>query len=408
MVGISFTASSLILFLFQIYLGRSLGPDGYGNFAYILTVGNFLSILYMIGLQQAIINIISPLTGNERKAHLSTILLLILLLFLGMSILFFFVQELIGTLFTIDPTLVRYSILYAFAFGLYSLIQASVQALQDMRSVSILRLVSCILFVVIFFALQSILPYAIDYRGVVGCKSAGLVSAIVVILLVSLRREISFRLFNLKASRVLFHYALYGFLLQVCAAFTLEFSKIVLNRYFDAATIGLYQVYFISSVSIAQMILVSIVTVYFPAISKSKNKARVIETLASYERFLPLLIVPSLLLSYTFFKMYGRQYPLNLLTLLIFNVYVIFYFVSSIYSRTLESFGVFGVRSSVVVNVAGTVITVVLSFLLIPVFGINGAIITMTVARIVLFVVLRILLKEKVTGSIRFDSDSSS
>lgn len=408
MVGISFTASSLILFLFQIYLGRSLGPDGYGNFAYILTVGNFLSILYMIGLQQAIINIISPLTGNERKAHLTTILLLILLLFLGMSILFFFVQELIGTLFTIDPTLVRYSILYAFAFGLYSLIQASVQALQDMRSVSILRLVSCILFVVIFFALQSILPYAIDYRGVVGCKSAGLVSAIVVILLVSLRREISFRLFNLKASRVLFHYALYGFLLQVCAAFTLEFSKIVLNRYFDAATIGLYQVYFISSVSIAQMILVSIVTVYFPAISKSKNKARVIETLASYERFLPLLIVPSLLLSYTFFKMYGRQYPLNLLTLLIFNVYVIFYFVSSIYSRTLESFGVFGVRSSVVVNVAGTVITVVLSFLLIPVFGINGAIITMTVARIVLFVVLRILLKEKVTGSIRFDSDSSS
>ncbi len=408
MVGISFTASSLILFLFQIYLGRSLGPDGYGNFAYILTIGNFLSILYMIGLQQAIINIISPLTGNERKAHLSTILLLILLLFLGMSILFFFVQELIGTLFTIDPTLVRYSILYAFAFGLYSLIQASVQALQDMRSVSILRLVSCILFVVIFFALQSILPYAIDYRGVVGCKSAGLVSAIVVILLVSLRREISFRLFNLKASRVLFHYALYGFLLQVCAAFTLEFSKVVLNRYFDAATIGLYQVYFISSVSIAQMILVSIVTVYFPAISKSKNKARVIETLASYERFLPLLIVPSLLLSYTFFKMYGRQYPLNLLTLLIFNVYVIFYFVSSIYSRTLESFGVFGVRSSVVVNVAGTVITVVLSFLLIPVFGINGAIITMTVARIVLFVVLRILLKEKVTGSIRFDSDSSS
>ncbi len=401
MVGISFMVSSFVLFLFHIYLGRSLGPEGYGNFAYIITVGNFLALLYMIGLQPAIINILSPKSGEDRKECLTTTFVMILILFIGVSIVYLVVQDFIASLFELDPALVGYSVLFAITFAGYNLTQAFVQALQDMKSVSMMRLISSILFVLIFFATQYWAPDLIDYRRAVEYKAVGLAVAVLSVIVVALRKEISLRLFNPKVTGVLFHYALYGFLLQLCAAFILEFTKVILNKNFDAATIGLYQVYYVSSVSIAQMIITSIVTVYFPTISKSNNKAAIIETLASYEKYLPLLFIPSYLLSYVFFRMYGPQYRLDLWTLGLFNGYVIFFFVSSIYSRTLESFGVYGVRSSFMVSLSGSILTITLSLLTIPAYGIDGAIFTMATTKLVFFLVFRVILRKKVRASAR-------
>jgi len=141
-----------------------------------------------------------------------------------------------------------------------------------MKSVSAMRFISSILFVVIFFTIQYAVPTSINPRNTVLYKAIGMAVAALGIAYLCLRKEISLRLFNPRGNSILFHYALYGFMLQLCAAFILEISKVILNRYYDNATVGLYQVYYISSVSIAQMVITSIVTVYFPTISRSRNK----------------------------------------------------------------------------------------------------------------------------------------
>jgi O-antigen/teichoic acid export membrane protein len=407
MVGASFLISSSILFLFHIYLGRFLGPHGYGSFTYVITVGNFLALLYTVGLQPAIINIISPKTGGDRKECLSTTFLLIIALFTAVSTVYFASQGIISSLFKLETHLVKYSILYAMAFSFFNLTQAFIQSLQDMKSVSVMRLLSSTMYIVIFFTAQYFAHDLLDFKTVVECKVFGLGVAFSVMIIFVLRKEITFRLFNLRSASVLFHYAVYGFLLQLSAAFILEFTKVILNKYFDAAMIGLFQVYTVSSVSIAQMMITSIVIVYFPTISKSNNKAGVIKTLTSYEKYLPFLFIPSYILSFLFFRMYGEQYQLNLGTLAIFNVYVVFLFISSIYSRTLESFGVYGIRSSFFVSFTGAIMTVVLSIIMIPSYGINGAILTMAITRLFFYVAFKVFLRGRVKEETAYKGNSA-
>lgn len=400
MVGVAFFVSSVSLFVFHIYLGRNLGPLGYGNLTYIMTVGTFLSLFYLLGLQPAIINIISPKVGRERKECITTTFAMVVLHFTVVSLVYLLLQNYISAMFRIDITLLKYSILYAVGFAFFNIIQAIMQAMQDMKSVSALKLISSVCLVASFFIVHYSLINLMDYRKVAGMKVIFLILAAIIIVIFKMRKELAYDAFNINTVRTLIHYSLYGFLLQLSAPVILEFTKVVLNMYYSAEIIGLFQVYTMSAVSIAQMMITAIVIVYFPVISKSNNKEKIVETIESYEKHFLLIFPINLITSYMFFKMYGRQYEMNIWTMMIFNIYVLFLFITSIHSRTVEAFGVQGVRVSLMVSLLGAGITLLLSFLLIPSSGINGAILTMTITRIVIYLAFRSHLRNKVRGKI--------
>jgi O-antigen/teichoic acid export membrane protein len=98
-------------------------------------------------------------------------------------------------------------------------------------------------------------------------------------------------------------------------------------------------------------------------------------------RVIPYLVVlgiPSLLVcEFIVLKFYGKQYQLNIISMLLFAVTSIFMVIQGTYASLLNSIGTRGAIISSLTAIIAALVNIGLNLVLIPAFGINGAIISL-------------------------------
>jgi len=186
------------------------------------------------------------------------------------------------------------------------------------------------------------------------------------------------------------NYSKYSLMGGISAAFYQNIGKIILNMYLPVSMVGIYWAYTYSFTTVILLFSTIFVTVFFPVASMCQDKGMLFKRI---NKIVILFIVfgwPFALISgYIILKMYGNAYPFDLpLTLLSATVGVCIS-IDMLYGQLLCSVSVKGVKITSYAAVALAVVSVILSFLLIPIIGLAGAmvatIISYTVSIVIMF-----------------------
>ena len=180
--------------------------------------------------------------------------------------------------------------------------------------------------------------------------------------------------FNKNIANQLFKYGIYSSVAGFSASILSYVDRLMLNHFFDAASVGLYHAYYTSSLFLPGFIMSIVVTAFFPTASRIQDKTTVLKRVDRTIKYLPILYIPFLILAFVLFKLYGPAYRFDLITLMIFGIDAILIISTGLYSRLTASVGVSGARFLGIFVPLKAGLNVVLNLVLIPYLGINGAI----------------------------------
>jgi O-antigen/teichoic acid export membrane protein len=202
------------------------------------------------------------------------------------------------------------------------------------------------------------------------------------ILLIYLREYIKLRFDRSWAKKIL-HYSLLALPGALAGGF-MGVDRILINKFMTTADVGIYNAYFMPSLTISITLWSVINAAFFPYASKSTDKLAILHRANKATLYLAALLVPSvLLLTWIVFFLYGRQYPFNWELALIFAVAATMAFFYQFLSWLMASEGTRGAKVNTLSSIIALIALFVLDVVLIPLIGLLGAAITLVLAYLI-------------------------
>ena len=195
------------------------------------------------------------------------------------------------------------------------------------------------------------------------------------IILVYIRKFVKLKFDKTWASK-LTRYGSYALLGGVSSAFYSNIDKILINKYMNTVYIGIYWAYSYSFTMALVTILAVFEIVFFPLASKITNKVIIFKKI---NKFIPYLIVMSLPFmigtGFIILKLYGGEYPFDLRLAILFGIFGIFITLDKFYGLLMDSTGKKGKRIVSFAAIFLALSNIFLNIWLIPLIGIEGAVI---------------------------------
>jgi O-antigen/teichoic acid export membrane protein len=179
------------------------------------------------------------------------------------------------------------------------------------------------------------------------------------------------------------HYSLLALPGGVAATF-MGVDRILINKFMTTADVGIYNAYFLPSITVAVLLWMIINAAFFPYASKSNDKLAILRRVNKAAPYLAAAIAPSvLLLEWIIFFFYGRQYPFSWEIALFFAIAATMAFFYQALSWLLASEGTRGAKVNTLSSVIALIVLVGFDVVLIPLIGILGAAITLIFAYLI-------------------------
>jgi O-antigen/teichoic acid export membrane protein len=377
MRNISYVATGTLIaaslsFIFNILGGRILGPAGYGKFVFIQSMAMFLYMPMLMGISTAMVKYNAEREDyNRQKIIISTSYMLVsvsILIFACMYILF---SNYISSLFSSTKEEYFLAIVFAFLFTIYSLTTDTLRSMHDMKKLSMLRPIFSLTVVLSLMVLVSF-DY-ISYKSMI-------VSIFVAYLIISIyviykyKKYITFD-FDIIWAKTLAKYSNFAVIGGVSYIFYTNIDKILINKYLLVADLGLYNSYYFSSINLAAMGVGIFQTVFFPTISKCTNKKAILKKLNIFIVCVSIIGIPFLLTSeFIILNLYGKNYEINLALMLLFAFTSILFILFDTYAWYFNSLGTKGVKLNILGVLTIAASNILLNIILIPRYGLHGAI----------------------------------
>jgi len=392
-VALGYGIAGLCAFIFQLLAGKVLGPEEYGKYALVDSVAAFLYIPMILGTSVAMIkyNAERQDFAGQSKIISNTYFIVFALSSISVLLFFFFSPQL-ENLFSVPPTIFRLSIIFALLSTFYFLTTNTLRSLHQMKRLSIFQAVYGIILPLAF--LSFFFVNIISFKAAVFAMyiSFGVVA---IIIGVSCHKYFS-PSFDRQVANTLIRYGLFIALETLSIALLLSISKILINKYLTPADVGIYNAYYYASIILAGFFATIFQVVYFPTVSKYREKRGLFRKINRAIPYLFLLGVPALFVAqWVVLTLYGREYPIDYPLMLLFATTSILIISHALYMLTFQSQGIRGARLAtlVVVIMGGT--NVALSIYLIPTLRLYGAIGAVGIAYLIGLVCL-MLLRRKV------------
>jgi O-antigen/teichoic acid export membrane protein len=371
-VGIGTAVSALTSIVFTVLGGRLLGPEEYGRFALVQSVAMFLYIPMLLGFHITATKFSSEKQDRRRQSDvLTAVSLLVLALVILCLLVYLLFSSYISRLFGISPDLYYFAIAFAGLFTFYSLTTSALRGLNRIRLYSIFQIVYsvCLLsFFGSFIFIQGlsfkamVLPMLISF------------TVITLAIFILVLRKFTFGRVKVSIIKILSKYSL--FVVVGCFSFEVysNIDRIIISRFSSVADVGIYTAYYAASMNVAFLLWGIFNMVFFPTVTKYKNKGPI---LGKINKSIPYLIglgIPLILLSqFVLLKLYGNQYETNLLWMVLFALTSVCLVIQGIYAWLLNAVGASGARIASLTALSVAVLNIVLNVLLVPRFGISGA-----------------------------------
>lgn len=396
-VSIGTLISTVFSFAFNILAGRWLGPSEYGFFTLVQSVAMFLYIPMTLGFATALVKYNCEKIDFIRQRKIISTTFMLVLLFTIASLAFYLIfSKQIMALFSISEDIFYFSLAFAVLFVFYNLMTETLRSIHKLYEYSLFKPIysvilfaSFLVFIFIFndlFYTSPLFSMLIAY-GVTGG-----------ILLAFLRKYIRPE-FSWPCANTLQKYSIYSLTGGISAAFYQNIGKIILNMYLPVAMVGIYWAYAFSFTTVILLFSTIFVTVFFPVASMCQNKGMLFKRINKIVILFILFGLPFALISgYIILKLYGSEYPFDLILTLLSAASGVCISVDMLYGQLLNSVSVKGVKITSYAAVVLAVMSVILSFLLIPMFGLIGAM-TATIISYAASVVIMIVKWPKLINS---------
>ena len=379
-VGFGIIIATVLTFIFNILAGRLLGAFEYGEFTIVQSLGMFLCIPMMMGFSTAMIKYNAKEEDfRKRQIIISTTYIFVLIFtIISISVYLLFSSEILR-IFSVTRELVYLSIVFAALFVFYSLTTSTLQGLHEMKKYGILIPISSVisLLVLIFFIFINFLSFKSMVLSMY--VAYGIAGGIV---LAFIRKYIKFE-FNKYQSYELLNYGMYSTLGGASSVFYSNIDKILINIYMTATDVGIYRAYGLSFVMLFTIFGNILITVLFPVASKYEKKDIIFKRVNKAMPFMVILgYISTVCLGYVILMFYGNEYTFSLKLVLLFGIVGIVMFFNSIYAWLMNSVGKQGIKITSFAALIMAISNTILNICLIPLIGIEGAILAAIISYI--------------------------
>ncbi|MBI2853655.1 MAG: oligosaccharide flippase family protein [Chloroflexi bacterium] len=374
--GMSFSALSS--FILNLIAGRALGPSGYGEFALFTSIGSVL-LTPIAPLSTPMVKYSAEqreLQGQSRVISTTFVLLLILCpMLIGI---YFFLSPVLSAAFSVSQTLFYFAMVLFAVTLLNSFTMSILYGLMEMKNVGIFTPLPTIISLAVL-ALQFAFTRTLSFSSVALSILAG--NLVVDAIVLFLKRKYISLTFSRPEARRLVRYGSYALWGAVFSVITTQTSKLLINRYMSTADVGTYNAYYFASVNAAWFIMLPLAEVLFPTACRQEDKSSLFRRINKIVPPVSLMTLPAIvLIQYIVLSLYGKGYTFDLKLAVLFALLTVLSSLYLIYGRLMNSVGTGGAKVTSAATVAMGLVLVPLSFLLIPVWGVAGAVIPLIVA----------------------------
>ena len=388
-VFIGTAVGMLLAYISMLIVARFLGPEDYGLISLASAVTTIASTVVLVGMPEGIVRFVSFYKGRGEGGKIkgvivSAIQIVLPLSILASSIIFFFADS-ISLIFKeqeLAPILRIFSIGIPF-YGLYYIFNSAVGGFQEMKYVVLARDIFQNAFRLLILVSLLILGY-----GIYGAAFAYTFAIIGAPFVAFFYLNKIFPFWREKAVFIRKELLSFSWPLMFAGMLGLVMGWIdtlMLGYFLTAKDVGIYR----ASLATARLLVVvpaSFSSIFFPLITELYSKGQIEElkgTNYAVTKWIFMIVFPLVLLMILFSKqilyiLYGSAYIAGKLSLCILSLG---YLVISIFDPTNQIIKTVGKTKLIMSNTGvGAVLNVILNFLLIPAYGINGAAIATTIS----------------------------
>ncbi len=376
--------------LFFAYLGmmtvaRLLGPADFGLISLASTVAIIASTIVLVGIPGGVVRFVALYNGKNDPGRVKGVIVsamgIVLPLGIIAGILLFLFADLIAVRAFNEPNLTPILKIFSLTVPFYSLFSIFVHAIggfQEMKYVVYVRDVFQNGVRLILLIILLLLGY-----GVYGAVFAYTFAIIATPFVALYYLNKIFPVFSKKISSISMKRELFSFSWPLMFAGILGLvmgwiDTLMIGYFLTAADVGIYR----ASLSTAALLMIvpsSLGAIYFPVITEfySRGERRNLEntnyavTKWSLMSVLPLVLLMMLFSKQVLYILYGAEFMAGAMVLSILSVGNL---IISIFGPTNQLISVIGRTKLIMINTSvGAVLNVILNFLLIPIYGINGA-----------------------------------
>jgi O-antigen/teichoic acid export membrane protein len=378
-VGVGAVVGALFAFAFSIVAARTLGPSNFGVLALIITVCNILTLSMLVS--------ITPMMKYGSEAHdhsvrvnvISTSYILMTLFTVASICIYALFSASLSYVFGVPAEVFFFALFLAVTSTFFQLTINSLRIFFKMRAYAVLTAAQALITLAAFLAFISK-----DMRSWESAAYAYYLSYAVIgfILVIYLRDYITLRFERPWANKIM-RYSLLALPGALAGSF-MGVDRILINKFSTTADVGIYNAYFLPSITLAALLWTIVNAAFFPHASKSEDKLALLLKINKVTPYLAAIFAPSvLLLEWIVFFLYGRQYPFSWEIALFFAIAATVAFFYQALSWLMASEGTRGAKVNTLSSVIGLIVLVGFDVVLIPLIGILGAAITLVFAYLI-------------------------
>lgn len=369
--------ATLLTFIFNTLAVRYLGAEEYGKMNMITSVSSFFVILPLFGMNIAALRYLAAERQNWKAVLNSTFLVVIIFSLLSLPI-YFLLRVPIQDLFKISTPFYSLAVIYAFLTVFFQLFQSFFQGLEKFKRLSYLWIISALVFVV-SISYYLFLAKNYSFNGLFWSNSFRLIFFIVITLII-----LKPNIFKAKVddSKKLVNFGSYAVLSNFIGFFAMaNIDNIIINRYLGVVAVGLYSAYYASFSIFSSKVLTTVYEVFLPMFSGYGSiKELFVRFLIFIKKIGAAIFLGNFLLVWLLFKFYGHafifDYRLGLLIALSATIWTINPMLTSI----VQSLGIKGMKIGMISTIIIATLNVGLDLILIPKWGLFGAVISTILA----------------------------
>lgn len=383
-VGTSYTAvgmlfGALLTFIFTILGARILGPENFGNYSLVTSVSAIIGFSMAFSLTATLKYASGALEDSVRARIISTASIQVTLFVIASVIIYVLFSTPLSQAFGISAALFLFGVVYAVSLTFFVLTMNALRVLFRMRAYALLNAIQSIIVVGAFLLFVSANLRSWEYAAYAVYIANFIISAI---LIIYLRRYIKPQ-FDWFWAKKIMRYSYFSAPGAVAGAF-MGIDRILINAFQTTSDVGIYNAYFMPSLTVAVLVWSIFNAAFFPYASQSSDRQAIYRTVNKGVPYLIVsLVILIIFLEAVVFVFYGRQYPFNLGISFIFALGAGTYVLFQCYSFLMASEGTSGAKVNTLANILALAVLIGFNVVLIPRIGIAGAAITLVFAYLI-------------------------
>lgn len=374
-ITIFFSLSKVFSSIAAIIMARYLGVAGFGEAQVVLLVSQLLSLFLLFGFHVGIIRY----TARESRPDpvIATAIYLSGLTTIIFTAIFWMLRDTIGEQLGLNETKIYWAISIGLLFSAYTMLSTIYQIFSEFKQRGVIEMS--------FAAL--LLPGLAIGHFLVGRNYTSALIAYGFAYFLCLppmiwrfRRQLSPRNLFSPHTRELVSYSALSLLSNTGYIVTFLIQPLQIQWAYGEDEVGMFRLYSMSSVALATFATTIFYTVFFPKVSASSDKQAIWRrlTAAWLRAAFPIMVLFAIILVITV-NLSGGEFPLVWTYVALFAIASTLIAITTTYGQILASQGVRGMRWGLVISLISAITNYSLSALLIPPYGITGALVALIV-----------------------------